>query len=71
MLRAPNAINSYGVAIFPGITDTIFNITHSQDSDVTPRKWNEVRRQIDIVRTHLRHATQILREPVLQYLKTT
>ena len=59
VLFAPSSVNSYGSSLFPGIADTIFTATQSGSQE----DWNKVRRQIDIVRNHLRYATMIMNEP--------
>ncbi len=63
MLFAPSSFNSYGSSGFPGVSDTIFEATQSGKEE----DWNKVRRQIDIVRNHLRYATMIMNEPTLKY----
>ncbi len=60
---APSAVNSYGSSLFPGISDTIFNATYYGQT------WNDVRRQIDVVRVHLMYACQIMKEPSLKYVQ--
>ncbi len=60
---APSSVNSYGSSLFPGISDTIFEATQSGKEE----DWNKVRRQIDIVRNHLRYATMIINEPCSVY----
>jgi len=57
---APSSVNSYGSSLFPGISDSIFAAIASDKED----DWNLVRRQIDIVRNHLRYATMINIEPI-------
>lgn len=64
VIFAPSIFNSYGSSGFPGITDAIFSATHNLDSRSVKDKWNEVQKQIDIVRTHIRHAKQVLASPI-------
>ena len=59
---APSSVNSYAGASFPGISDSIFDAMHSGGS------WDEVRRQIDIVRVHVRYAVEIMNQPALKYV---
>ena len=59
---APSSFNAYLGSTFPGISDTIFNATHYGG------EWDEVRKQIDIVRISIRYATQIMSHPTLKYI---
>ena len=61
VLFAPSSVNSYGSSLFPGVSDAIFNAVNFGGS------WDEVRRQLDIVRNHIRFATQVMNEPSLDY----
>ena len=61
VLFAPSSVNSYGSSLFPGVSDTIYNAVNFGGS------WDEVRRQLDIVRNHIRFATQVMNEPNLNY----
>jgi len=63
VLYAPSSFDSYSSATYPGITDAIFDATHNLTAAGSAEKWDAVRRQIDIVRIHLRHATQVLLAP--------
>ena len=67
VLYAPSSFNHYDSAAFPGITDAIFDATHNLTETGSAQKWDTVRRQIDIVRTHIRHATQVLLEPTAAF----
>ncbi len=46
---------------FPGVSDTIFEATQSRKEE----DWNNVRRQIDIDKNHLRYGAMIMNEPSL------
>ena len=61
---APSTTNSYAGGSFPGVEDSIFKATTSQD-------WNEVQRQIDIVAVHVLYATQIMEQPGLEWLQNS
>ncbi len=59
---APSSVNIYGSSVFPGVLDSIFDATNNGGS------WDEVRKQIDIVRVHVHYATQVLSFPSLKYV---
>ena len=59
---APSSVNTYGSSVFPGVSDAIFDAIHYGGS------WNRVHRQIDVVRVHMRYASQILNYPALKYI---
>lgn len=59
---APSSVNSYGSSVFPGVSDTIFNARNYGGS------WDEVRKQIDIVRVHILHSIQVMEFPSLKYI---
>ena len=59
---APSSVNTYAGSVFPGISDSIFNAIQYRGD------WNEVRKQIDIVRISIRYATQIMNQPTLKYV---
>ena len=61
ILFAPSSVNSYGSSLFPGVSDTLFNAVNFEGS------WEDVRRQLDFVRNHLRFAAAIMSEPSLDY----
>jgi N-acetylated-alpha-linked acidic dipeptidase len=61
ILFAPSSVNSYGSSLFPGVSDTLFNAVNFGGS------WDNVRRQLDFVRNHLRFAAGIMSEPSLDY----
>ena len=63
IIYAPSSVNSYGSSLFPGIQDTILGATLPGMEG----SWDDVAEQVDIVRNHLRYATQILNEPSLKY----
>ena len=62
MIFAPSSVNSYAGATFPGVSDAIFN------AEVMGGSWDDVRRQLDFVRVHIRYATQILSQSGVEYL---
>ncbi len=62
---APSSLNAYGSSVFPGVVDTIFEAVNYGGS------WDEVRRQLDIVRVHIHHAIQVLSYPSLKYVART
>ncbi|KAL5481828.1 hypothetical protein EMCRGX_G022079 [Ephydatia muelleri] len=66
VIFAPSSVNSYASAIFPGLSDAIFSALHPTPS--VPPDWDEVRRQSDAVRVHIRYATQVMTQPGLEYL---
>jgi len=55
-------VNTYTGSVFPGISDSIFNATQYGGD------WNEVHKQIDIVRISIRYATQIMNQPTLKHM---
>ena len=61
IIYAPSSVNSYGSSLFPGVSDAIFNAVNYNGS------WEEVRRQLDFVRNHVRYATAVMAEPSLKY----
>ena len=61
IIFAPSSVNNYGSSLFPGVSDTIFNAVNFDGS------WEDVQRQLDFVRNHVRYATSIMAEPSLQY----
>ena len=61
VIFAPSSVNSYDSSVFPGVSDTIFDAVNYGGS------WNDVRRQLDFVRNHVRYATSIMAEPSLKY----
>eukprot|EP00731_Ephydatia_muelleri_P016309 Em0009g733a len=66
VIFAPSSVNSYASATFPGLSDAIFSALHPTPS--VPPDWDEVRRQSDAVRVHIRYATQVMTQPGLEYL---
>ena len=60
VLFAPSSINSYASSSFPGIVDSLYNATTTED-------WNIVNRQLNIVAIHIRYATEIMAQPGLQW----
>lgn len=63
VIFAPSSVNSYASVTFPGLSDAIFSALHT-----TPPDWDEVRRQADAVRVHIRYATQVMQQPGLEFL---
>ena len=61
VIFAPSSVNSYGSSLFPGVSDTMFDALNYNGS------WDDVRRQLDFVRNHVRYATSIMAEPSLKY----
>ena len=61
VIYAPSSVNSYGSSLFPGVSDAIFNAVNFNGS------WDDVRRQLDFVRNHIRYATAVMAEPSLKY----
>ena len=61
VIFAPSSVNSYGSSLFPGVSDTIFNAVNFGGS------WEDVSRQLDFVRNHIRYATMVMAEPSLKY----
>ena len=61
VIYAPSSVNSYGSSLFPGVSDAIFNAVNFNGS------WDDVRRQLDFVRNHIRYATAVMAEPSLNY----
>ncbi|KAL5481832.1 hypothetical protein EMCRGX_G022084 [Ephydatia muelleri] len=66
VIFAPSSVDSYASATFPGLSDAIFSALHPIPS--VPPDWDEVRRQSDAVRVHIRYATQVMKQPGLEYL---
>ena len=62
IIFAPSSVNIYGSSLFPGVSDTIFNAVNFGGS------WDEVRRQLDFARNHIRYATTVMAEPSLNYV---
>ena len=63
VIYAPSSVNSYAGAVFPGVSDAIFSAQQGGGD------WNQVRREMDIVRNHLRQASMIMNLPGLKYLQ--
>ena len=61
IIYAPSSVNSYGSSLFPGVSDSIFNAVEYGGS------WDDVRRQLDFLRNHIRYATAVMAEPSLAY----
>ena len=59
---APSSVNSYGSVAFPGVSDSIFDAVYNGGD------WNQVRKQIDILRVHVRYAVDIMDQPALEYV---
>ena len=59
VLFAPTSVTCCVSSTFPGISDSLFYALH-YGGDTS--HWNEVKKQIDVMRTHLRYATQILQQ---------
>ena len=57
----PSSVNTYASSLFPGISDSIFSAAHFGGD------WNEVRRQVDVVRVHIRYAVESMIHPTLKY----
>ena len=66
MIYAPSSVDSYASATFPGLSDAIFSALHPTPS--VPPDWDEVRRQSDAVRVHIRYATQVMAQPGIEFL---
>ena len=67
VIFAPSSVNSYASATFPGLSDAIFNALHTASPD-----WDEVRRQADAVRVHIRYAAAAWhRVPYINFDRST
>ena len=66
VIFAPSSVDSYASATFPGLSDAIFSALHPAPS--VPPDWDEVRRQSDAVRVHIRYATQVMNQPGIEFL---
>ena len=66
VIFAPSSINTYNSATFPSVYDAITDAIGA-NATTSASRWEEVKRQVDVVATHVRHATQIITEPSLKY----
>lgn len=67
VIFAPSSIDTYSSATFPSVYDGIANAIGANSTASAASRWEEVKQQVDVVATHVRHATQIISEPSLKY----
>lgn len=60
MIYAPSAHNSYASAVFPGLSDSLFEAKEGGKSGV----WTVVKRQLSIVTSTIHSAAQFLESTI-------